>query len=210
MSPTWQAPAAGRHTLPAGCLASAGLLGLGRSQHSAWLSARAADVHSVAVWPAGCWHVSLVPLQVSAVHGLPSSVHAVPLACLASAGQLALEPVQVSARSHSPTTARHTVLAGWKASRAEERSVGTQLGAPWQTPAAAQHTVPARPAGCWHVSLVPLQVSAVHGLPSSVHAVPLACLASAGQLALEPVQVSARSHSPTAARHTVLAGWKAS
>src|SRR5437899_2012854 len=109
MSPTWQAPAAGRHTLPAGCLASAGLLGLGRSQHSAWLSARAADVHSVAVWPAGCWHVSLVPLQVSAVHGLPSSVHAVPLACLASARSEERRVGKECGSWQSPTASRQIV-----------------------------------------------------------------------------------------------------
>src|SRR5947199_5803776 len=43
----------------------------------------------------------ILPLQVSAVQGLPSSVHAAPLGCLASAGHAALVPVQVSARSHS-------------------------------------------------------------------------------------------------------------
>src|SRR2546428_12201270 len=70
----------------------------------------------------------------------PSSVQAVPLAFLESEGQLVLEPLQVSATSHSP--------------------------------AAARHSVPALPAGCWQTALLPLQVSVVHTLPSLVHAVP--------------------------------------
>src|SRR5207249_11041743 len=44
--------------------------------------------------------------------------------------------------------------------------------------------------------------SRVHGLVSAVHAVPADCLASAGQVVLVPVQFSATSHSPAAARHT--------
>jgi len=72
---------------------------------------------------------------------LPSSVHAVPLGLLASAGQVLLLPSHTSCGSHSPAEARHTV--------------------------------PALPAGCWHVALPPLHVSVVHTFPSSVHAVPL-------------------------------------
>src|SRR5689334_7180399 len=42
-------------------------------------------------------------------------------------------------------------------------------------PADERHTAPALPAGCWHALALPdpSQVSVVHGLPSSVHAVPL-------------------------------------
>src|SRR5438445_716974 len=97
---------------------------------------------SVPAWPAGCWQATLLPSHWSRVHGLLSAVHAVPFAFLASDGQALLVPVQVSARSHSP--------------------------------AAARHSVPAWPAGCWQRLLLPLQVSVVHGLPSSVHAVPFA------------------------------------
>ena len=50
------------------------------------------------------------------MHGLLSAVHAVPAGSLASAGQLALVPVQCSAGSHSPAEARHTVLEGLKPS----------------------------------------------------------------------------------------------
>src|SRR5439155_1629682 len=67
-------------------------------------------------------------------------------------------------------------------------------------PSSAQ-VAPAFPAGCWQVLLVPSHWSKVQGFPSEVEAVPLAFLTSvAGQVALEPVQVSAMSHSPAASR----------
>src|SRR5206468_800120 len=109
--------------------------------------------------------------QMSRVHTLPSSVHAVPFALKASVGHAVLVPVQVSATSHSPAPARHTV--------------------------------PAFPAGCVQVLVLPSHRSRVQGLVSAVHAVPAGCLASAGQAVLVPVQVSAMSHPPTAARQTV-------
>src|SRR5439155_556057 len=77
-------------------------------------------------------------------------------------------------------------------------------------PAAARHTAPALPAGCWQVACVPSQVSVVQGLLSSVQAVPLAFFASAGQLGPLPGQLSATSHSPPTARQTTLAAWKPS
>src|SRR5437899_2793674 len=123
--------------------------------------------------PAGCWQVSLVPSQVSVVHGLLSSVHPVPLGSFASAGHAVFVPSQASATS--------------------------------QTPAAARHGVPGLPAGCWQVSLVPSQVSVVHGLLSSVHPVPLGSFASAGHAVFVPSQASATSQTPAAARHSVLA-----
>src|SRR5882724_10737016 len=108
---------------------------------------------------------------MSNVHTLLSVVHAVPFALKVSVGQAVLVPVQLSAMSHSPATARHTV--------------------------------PAFPAGCVHVALVPLHTSMVHTLPSSVQVVPLALKTSVGQAVLVPVQVSATSHSAAAARQTV-------
>src|SRR5439155_1662371 len=68
---------------------------------------------------------------------------------------------------------------------------------------AARHTVPAFPAGCVQVALVPLHTSLVHGSPSSVQAVPFGWKVSVGQVVLMPVQASATSHSPATARHTV-------
>ena len=44
-----------------------------------------------------------------------------------------------------------------------------QTSARSHSPAAARHTVPALPAGCWQSVLVPLQVSVVQALPSSGH-----------------------------------------
>src|SRR5206468_4191332 len=83
------------------------------------------------------------------------------------AGQVLLDPVQVSAGS--------------------------------QTPVEARQTVPALPAACWQMMLVPLQRSVVQTLPSSVQAVPLTLKTSAGPTELVPVQVSAASHRCAAA-----------
>src|SRR5919197_4328768 len=107
-------------------------------------------------------------------------MHAVPLTFFASAGQVALLPVQFSATSHSPAAARHRVLAGWKASAGHASLVPSQVSATSQTPAEGRQTVPA------------------------------GSLALAGQVGLVPVQVSSTSHAPAAARHTVPAfpaGW---
>src|SRR2546430_3359528 len=71
-------------------------------------------------------------------------------------------------------------------------------------------SVPPFPAGCVHVALVPLHTSVVHTFPSSVQVVPLALRTSVGQAVLVPVQVSATSPSPAAARQTVPAASMAS
>src|SRR5438046_10612000 len=112
----------------------------------------------------------MVPSLWSVVQVLPSAVHAVPARMTASAGQVVLLPVQVSARSHSLTAARHTV--------------------------------PAWPAGCVQRGLLvlPLHVSVVQTLPSSVQAVP-ADLTVVGQVVVVPVQVWSRSHSLSAVWH---------
>src|SRR5439155_5601579 len=82
-----------------------------------------------------------------------------------------------------------------------------QVSTASQAPVAARHTAPALPGACWQRTLVPLQVSFVHGLPSSVHAVPFVFLPSEGQTCpATPVHVSPRSHSPAAARHCVPLG----
>src|SRR2546429_56454 len=55
------------------------------------------------------WREVLVPpSHWSGVQGLASAVQAVPAGCLASAGQVVLVPVQLSATSHSAAAARHT------------------------------------------------------------------------------------------------------
>jgi hypothetical protein len=53
------------------------------------------------------------------------------------------------------------------------------------------------------VTFVPSQTSRVQTLPSSVQVVPFAFFASVGQVADVPVQVSATSHSPAAARQGI-------
>src|SRR5439155_1198051 len=170
----------------------------------------AAARHTAPAFPAGCWQSLLLPSHSSRLHGLPSSVHAVPAAVFASAGQLALVPVQWSAGSHSPAEARHTVLDDLNASAGQTVLEPVQVSSTSQKPAAARQTAPALPAGCWQSLLLPSHSSRLHGLPSSVHAVPAGVLASAGQLALVPVQWSAGSHSPAEVRQTVLEDLKAS
>src|SRR5207244_830853 len=98
--------------------------------------------------PAGCWQASLVPLHVSLVHGLPSSVHAVPLGCLASAEQLALLPGQKSSRSHSSTAARQSVSEDWNPSFGHVELLPVHVSTTSQTPAVARHVVPALPGAC--------------------------------------------------------------
>src|SRR5207253_2115814 len=160
--------------------------------------------------PAGCWQASFVPSRAARLHGLPSSVHAVPAGCFVSAGQLGPFPGQFSAGSHSPAEARQTVDDGLKASAGHVVLVPVQVSATSHGPAVARQTAPALPAGCWQASFVPSHSSRLHGLPSSVHAVPAGCFASAGQLGPFPGQFSAGSHSPAEARQTVDDGLKAS
>jgi hypothetical protein len=57
-------------------------------------------------------HALLVPLQMSLVQTLPSVLHVTPAALTASLGHAAVVPVQLSATSHSPSAARHSVVFG--------------------------------------------------------------------------------------------------
>src|SRR5207247_1485477 len=144
-----------------------------------------------------------VPLQRSVVHTLPSSAHAVPEALTVSAGQSGPLPGQLSAMSHSLAAARQVRVESRKASAGEVAVLPVHAWAPSHPPeAAARQTVPELP-GLWtHAGAptVPLHWSVVHTLPSSVQVVPAAVTVSAGQIELEPVQLSATSHSLTAAR----------
>src|SRR5712691_3313218 len=173
-----------------------------------------------------------MPLHSSTVQALPSSVQDVPIVSTPSAGHVVLEPVQVSARSHSPAEARqmapafpavcrhvpvsshssreqglpsseHGVPLALLPSGGQTSSLPVHVSAASHSPADARHTVPAFPAGCVQLAPEPLHWSSVQGFPSLVHAEPFCSKASAGQLALEPVQLSARSHSPAEARQTV-------
>src|SRR6185436_18464052 len=138
---------------------------------------------------------------MSRVQTLPSSVHTVPFVFFWSVGQVADEPVHVSARSHSPAAIRHGVPmfpAGcWQATFVPSQisrvqtlpssvhavpfvffwSVGQTVDMPVHvsarsdSPIAFRHGVPALATGCWQVTFVPSQMSRVQRLPSSVHTV---------------------------------------
>src|SRR5439155_22135425 len=121
----------------------------------------------------------------------------------ATAGPQAPTPVRLSTWQRGPAEARQTVSDGSKASAGHVVLVPVQVSATSHGPAVARQTAPALPAGCWQASFVPSHSSRLHGLPSSVHAVPAGCFASAGQLGPFPGQFSAGSHSPAGARQAV-------
>src|SRR5207253_9559878 len=121
-----------------------------------------------------------------------------------SAGPLLAAPPLRSATSQGPAAGRHSAVLF--ASAGQATLVPVQASATSHAPAAGRHTVPAWPAGCWHASLLPSHWSSVHGLPSSLQAVPLACFASAGHAALEIGRASGRASAHAATRHAVLAG----
>src|SRR2546426_5644358 len=101
---------------------------------------------------------------------------------------------------YTPLFGSHSTLLGLKASAGQLALVPVPVSATSQSPAVARHTVPAFPAGCVQLFPLPSHTSRVQTFPSSVHAVSVALTASVGQLAPLPVQNSARSHSPVAAR----------
>jgi hypothetical protein len=159
------------HAVPEGFFASVGQLADVPVHASAWSHSPFAVRQTVPALPAGCWHVTFVPSQISRVQTLPSSVHDVPFVFFASVGQVADVPVQFSATSHSPVAARqvepalpggcwHVVL------------TPSQWSVVQGFPSSVQ-AVPLLPAACWQVVLLPLHRSVVQGLPSSGHAVPL-------------------------------------
>src|SRR5581483_8554640 len=108
-----------------------------------------------------------------------------------------------SGASHSPAAERHTIDVEAKPSPGHAALAPVQVSATSHTPADARQTAPALPAGCWQATLVPLHWSTVHGLPSSVHALPADRFASAGQLGPLPEHDSAASQSSAAARQIV-------
>src|SRR5207245_1754444 len=177
-------PAEPRQTVLDDLKASAGQTVLEPVQVSSTSHTPAAARHTAPAFPAGCWQASLLPSHSSRLPGLPSSVQAVPAEVLASAGQPALVPVQRPAGPPPPAEQRQTVLDDLKASAGQTVLDPVQVSSTSHTPAAARHTAPALPAGCWQASLLPSHSSRLHGLPSSVQAVPAEVLASAGQPAL--------------------------
>ena len=107
------------------------------------------------------------------MQGLPSDVQLVPDPFSTSAGHAALEPVQLSARSHSPAAARQVVEDDANTSVGQALFAPSQVSATSQTPAEVRQVLPA------------------------------ATFASAGHVALDPEQVSWVSHTPPDARQTV-------
>ena len=99
------------------------------------------------------------------LHGLPSSVHAVPFDFFTSGGQVAPVPVQFSARSHSPPARRQVKVEDWKLS----------LG----------HVCPATPEQFSATSQVP---------PDARQTNVLDCVVAAGHVAVDPEQFFDGSH----------------
>src|SRR5439155_2048038 len=92
-------PAAARHTVPAGLMASAGQVVLVPVQVSVVSHRSTAARHTVPAFPAACVHAGAptVPLHTAIVHTLPSSVQPVPASLAVSAGQVV--PAGASAMS---------------------------------------------------------------------------------------------------------------
>jgi hypothetical protein len=210
LSTTSHSPAAPRQTTVEDSKPSVGHTVLAPVQVSSTSQKSAAPRQRVPELPAGCWQVSLLPLHWSRLQGLLSEEHGVPEGSFASTGQVGAVPVQFSAGSHSPFDDRHSVLVGSSASAGHTVLAPVQVSVVSQMPVPARHVAPALPAGCWQVSLVPLHWSRLQGLPSELQAVPFDFLASPGQAAPAPVQVSVRSHSPPFPRQTTDEGSKAS
>lgn len=99
--------------------------------------------------------------------------------------------------------ARHSTVFGANTLLGQAVELPVHVSAGSHTPADGLHTTPALPAGCWHALLEPLHWSRVQGRPSLVQATPLPLTESAGQAVELPVQVSARSQSPVAARQVL-------
>lgn len=137
--------------------------------------------------------VATPPVQLAARH--VSVVGAYP-----STGQ-SLPPLQFSATSQFPFCTRHTVELGFFTSAGHVNDAPVQTSSASQNPTAARHTVPAFPAGCAHTPL--LHTSSEQTFVSAVQPVPLLLKTSVGQVVDVPLHVSATSHSPAAARHSV-------
>src|SRR5207244_407201 len=149
-----------------------------------------------------CWQVSLEPSHSSRLHGLPSLVHAVPAAFLASAGHTVLEPVHVSLRSHSPAAPRHTAPAlpagCWQVSL--EPSHSSRLHG---LPSSVQVVPAGLLSSAGQLADVPVQFSAGSHSPAEArHTTKLGRKSSGGQTVLVPVQFSSISQGPAEGRHT--------
>ena len=113
-------------------------------------------------------------------------------------------PVHVSATSQTPVDERHTNVFGWSWSVGQAVDEPSQVSAMSQTPAEVRQTVLAGvTASAGQAVLEPSHDSAwSQRSTDDRQTVPDALTASAGQMP-EPLHVSARSHGPAAARHTL-------
>src|SRR5437867_3368023 len=146
-------------------------------QVSATSHSFAAARHTVPALPAACWQLVLVPSHVSVVQGLPSSAHTAP-ALPAGCWQALLVPLHWSRVQGLPSSVQ-AVPAGSLTLVGQVVLVPVQVSTASHSSAAARHTAPALPAGCWQVVLVAAHGSSVQGWPSSGHAepaLPVGCL----------------------------------
>src|SRR6185295_5087121 len=126
---------------------------------------------------------------------------------LASAGQVAVLPVQFSAGSQTPPEARQVVLLGTNALAGQFLLTPSQSSVISQSPADTRQVVPfgsTRSAG--QFGLPPVQFSAwsqISPPETARHTVLGGRKASAGQAPLTPLQFSAASQSPAVPRHSV-------
>ncbi len=98
---------------------------------------------------------------------MPATGRQVTLAAwMTSDGQLVEVPVQVSATSHGPTAARHTVVVGAKVSFGQVVDEPVQFSATSHGPADGRHTTDGPASACTQPPPSPrfgFQVSTVHG-----------------------------------------------
>src|SRR5438445_113646 len=167
-----------------------------------------------------CPHAALLPLQVSDVHGSPSSVQVVPPTWKTSLHEL-LVPVQWSAPSlsHAPPCEAPVQLVDADAKPFGGHGAPTvplQVSATSQTPAVGRQVVPAGwTTSAGQAALLPVQRSSgsqttpePFGSPEPVrHTTVLDLKPSAGHAAPGvPLQVSATSQTPAVGRQVVPAG----
>ncbi len=110
----------------------------------------------------------------------------------ASTGQFGPEPLQFSARSHAPATARHCTVFALKASAGHAGLPPGQVSATSHTPFAARQVVPAATYRWMQPSPEPSQVSSrSQAWPElALQIAPIGRLASMGQVVEVPLQAS--------------------
>src|SRR5688572_4136327 len=156
------------------------------SSHESFVQTFSSSQSRVLPTQAPDWHSSLV------VQNWPSS-QGVSFGAVMSAGQLPAAPVQASAWSHWPWDARHVVPDGEKASPPHAAVEPSQVSATSHEPSAARQTVRSdRKALTGQSSDSPSQTSEASQTPAAARQT-VSSLASAGQAAPSPVQVSGAS-----------------